>query len=127
MKLKDHCHITGNVIGSTHKEHYLNLGLTKKIPVMFHNSENYDTHLIFQELGKYNFKINVIPKTIENNIRVLLMSNLLGIQALQITSILNNLLDNLTKNFGENAYDLVSQEFNSDVIGLVKKKIIFSL
>ena len=127
MKLKDYCHITGNVIGSTHKEPYLNLGLTKKIPVMFHNSENYDTHLIFQELGKYNFKINVIPKTIENNIRVLLMSNLLGIQALQITSILNNLLDNLTKNFGENAYDLVSQEFNSDVIGLVKKKRIFSL
>ena len=65
MKLKDHCNITGNYIGSTHKECYLNLGLTKKIPVVFHNSENYDTHLIFQELRKYNFKINVIPKTIE--------------------------------------------------------------
>ena len=32
---------------------------------MFHNLQNYDSHLIFQEIGKCNFKINVIPKTIK--------------------------------------------------------------
>ena len=32
---------------------------------MFHNLQNYDSHLIFQEVGKYNIKISVIPKTIE--------------------------------------------------------------
>ena len=32
---------------------------------MFHNLQNYDSHLIFQEIGKYNFKINVIPKAIK--------------------------------------------------------------
>ena len=30
---------------------------------MFHN---YDSHLFFQEIGKQNFKISDIPKTIGN-------------------------------------------------------------
>ena len=32
---------------------------------MFHNLQNYDSNLIFQEVGKYNFKLNVKPKIIE--------------------------------------------------------------
>ena len=32
---------------------------------MFHNLQNYDSLLIFQEVGKYDFKINAIPKTVE--------------------------------------------------------------
>ena len=32
---------------------------------MFHKLQNYDSHLIFQELGIYNFKINVILRTRE--------------------------------------------------------------
>ena len=43
----------------------LNLSLSKKIPVVLHNMQNYDSHLIFENIGKYNFKINVIPKTTE--------------------------------------------------------------
>ena len=33
------------------------------IPVVFYHLENYDPHLILQELGRY--KINVIPRKIE--------------------------------------------------------------
>ena len=43
----------------------LNLNLSKKIPVVFHNLQNYDSHIIFQKIGKYDFKINVIPKIVE--------------------------------------------------------------
>ena len=50
-KVKDHRHITGKYRGSMHKECYLNLSVTKKIPVVFHNLYNYNSHLIFQELG----------------------------------------------------------------------------
>ena len=32
---------------------------------MFHNLQNYDSHPVFQELGKYNLKINVTQKTIQ--------------------------------------------------------------
>ena len=39
-----------------------NLSLTKKIPITFHNLQNYDSHLIFQEVERFNFKINVVPK-----------------------------------------------------------------
>ena len=28
---------------------------------MFHNLKNYGTHLIIQELGKFDIRINVIP------------------------------------------------------------------
>ena len=43
----------------------LNLTLDKKVPAMFHNSQNYDSHLILKEMGKNNFKINFMPKAIE--------------------------------------------------------------
>ena len=29
--------------------------------MVFHNLKNYDSQLIMQKLGKFNFKINVIP------------------------------------------------------------------
>ena len=49
-----------------HQESNLNLSLTKKVPFVFHNNlQNYDSHIAFQEIGKYNFKINFIPKTVE--------------------------------------------------------------
>lgn len=32
---------------------------------MFHNTQNYDSHFKFQELGKHNFKTSFIPKPIE--------------------------------------------------------------
>ena len=31
----------------------------------FHNLKNYDSHLIMQELNKFNLKINVIPNGLE--------------------------------------------------------------
>ena len=32
---------------------------------MFHNLQNYDSHISFQETGKYSFKRNIIRKPIE--------------------------------------------------------------
>ena len=37
-----------------------------KIPVVFYSLQNYDSYLIFQEIGQFNFKINVIPKATKN-------------------------------------------------------------
>ena len=56
LKVKDHIHIIGKYQGSAHQECNLNLSLTKKIPVVFHNLWKYDSPLIFQEIGKYNLK-----------------------------------------------------------------------
>ena len=60
VKVKDHCHITEKYRGSAHRDCNINVRLDKKIPVVFHNLKSYDSHLIGQELGKFNLKINVI-------------------------------------------------------------------
>ena len=62
-KVRDHCHLTGKFSGAAHKSCNLNFKLTKKVPVMFHNLRAYDSHLIFNELNKFDVKINVIPNT----------------------------------------------------------------
>ena len=46
----------------------INVKLNKKIPVVFHNIENYDSHLIMKELGKFSLKISVIPNGLEKYI-----------------------------------------------------------
>ena len=65
VKVRDHCHLTGKYRGSTHKDCYTNHKLIHKIPFVLHNLKNYDSHLIMQELGKFNLKINVIPNGLE--------------------------------------------------------------
>ena len=49
-KVRDHCHITGTFRGAAHWSCSLNLQLTKKVSLIFHNLKGYDSHLIFNEL-----------------------------------------------------------------------------
>ena len=65
VKVIDHCHITEKCRGCVHRDYDINLKLNHKIPIVFHNLKNYDSRLIMQELGKFNFKINVIPNVLE--------------------------------------------------------------
>ena len=39
--------------------------LNHKISAVFYNLKNYDSHIIMQSLGKFNFEINVIPNGVE--------------------------------------------------------------
>ena len=59
-KVRDHCHVTGKYRGSAHWRSNANLKLTKKVPIIFHNLKSYDSHLIMQEIGKFDVKLNVI-------------------------------------------------------------------
>ena len=55
IMLRDHCHITEKYYRDSMESDYnINLKLKYKIPVVFHNVKNYDSHLIMQELGKFN-------------------------------------------------------------------------
>ena len=49
-KARDHCHITGTFRGAAHWSCSVNLQLTKKVSLIFHNLKGYDSHLIFNEL-----------------------------------------------------------------------------
>ena len=60
-KVGDHDHVTGKYKGPAHWNCNINLKLSKKVPVIFHNLKGYDSHLIMQEIGKFDVKIGVIP------------------------------------------------------------------
>ena len=64
-KVRDHCDVTGKVRGAAHWDCNINFQLTKKVPVIFHNLRGYDSHLIFNELDKFDVKISVIPNGLE--------------------------------------------------------------
>ena len=67
-KVRDHCHVTGKFRGAAHWNCNINFQLTKKVPVIFHNLRGYDSHLIFNELDKFDVKISVVPNGLEKHI-----------------------------------------------------------
>ena len=54
VKVRDNCHITGKYTGFAHRDCNISLKLNYKIPTVFNNLKNCDTHLIMQELDKFN-------------------------------------------------------------------------
>ena len=64
-KVRYQFHVTGKFRGAAHWSCSINLQLTKKVPVIFHNLRGYDSHLIFNELDKFDVKISVIPNGLE--------------------------------------------------------------
>ena len=74
-KVRDHCHITGKYRGTAHYSCNINLKITKKIPEIFQNLKGYDSHLIFKEINKFNFKISVIPNGLEKYMAFTLNKN----------------------------------------------------
>ena len=55
-KVRDHCHITGKYRGAAHYSCNINSKISKKVLVIFHNLQGYDSHLIFKELSKCDMK-----------------------------------------------------------------------
>ena len=53
-KVRDHCHVTGKYRGSAHWSCNVNVKLTKEVPVIFHHLKSYDSHLIMQEIDKFD-------------------------------------------------------------------------
>ena len=65
IKVRDHCPTTGEYRGFTNRLCNINIKLNYVISVVFHNLKNYDSHLIMQELDKFNLKRNVILTGLE--------------------------------------------------------------
>ena len=106
VKVRDHCHITGKHGNSTHRDCNINLKLNRKIPIVFRNLKNYDSHLFMQELGKFNLKISVIPSVLEKFVNFTINFKLSFIEIFQF---LSSSLDSLVKNLNKDDFKYLNQ------------------
>ena len=118
-KVRDHCHVTGKFRGAAHWSCNINLQLTKKVPVIFHNLRGYDSHLIFNELDKFDVKISVIPNGLEKYMDFFLNKNLVFIDSMQF---MNSSHDKLVKNLSDEDFMYLVEEFGFENLGLLKQK-----
>lgn len=97
--VRDNCHVTGKYKGSAHSPCNRSFRLTKIIPVVFHNLRGYDSHLIMQEIGKFDEEVNVVANNMEKCMSFSLGKQLVFIDSLQqfMSSNLSALADNLPK------------------------------
>ena len=93
--------------------------MTKKVPVIFHNLRGYDSHLIFNELDKFDVKINVIPNGLEKYMAFFLGRDLVFIDSMQF---MNSSLDKLVKNLSDEDFKYLVEEFGSENLELLKQK-----
>ena len=70
MKVRDHCHYTGEYHGAAHSKCNLKLRRTRVIPVFAHDFTNYDNHLFIKVLGRSYGKISVIARMMRNTFRL---------------------------------------------------------
>ena len=93
--------------------------MTKIIPAIFHNLRGYGRHLIIQEVGKFDVKVNIMPNGLKKYMAFTINNNLVFIDSMQL---MNSSLDALVKNLSDNDFKYSSQEFSGDLLELVKQK-----
>ena len=72
-----------------------------------------------RELGKFNVKVNVIPNTLETYMSFTINNKLSFIDIIQF---LSSSFNSLVKNLNKDNFKYLSQEFDNNVLDLVKKK-----
>ena len=85
--------------GAAHWSCNINLKLTKKILVIFHNLKGCDSHLIIKEISKFDVKVSVIPNRLEKYLAFTINRNLVFIDSMQF---MNSSLDSLFKDLSDN-------------------------
>ena len=119
VKLRYHRHVTGKYRDPLHRDCHINFKLNNKIFIVFHNLKNYDSHLIMQELSKFNLKINVIPNALGKYMSFTINNKLSFIDSFQF---LSSSLDSLVKNLSKDDFKHSSKEFGNNALDLINQK-----
>ena len=136
VRVRDHCHITGQYRGSAHQDCNLNFQITDKIPVIFHNLRGYDSHFIMQEIGeivkkhtytnkkgeKCQMNINAIPNNMEKYMAFMLGNHLTFIDSFQFMS---SSLEKLVSNLPKESLKYTSQKFKGKKLDLMSQKGVY--
>ena len=111
-RARAHCHIAGKYRGAAHNECSSKLKIPKKLPIIFHNLEGYDGHIIFKEPNNFdNIDIQVIPKTSGKYMSIIINRNIIFLDSLQFC---NSSLDNLASNLNNEDFKHLMSEFPID-------------
>ena len=119
--VRDHCHVTGKYRGSAHANCYLSYRLTHKMHVIFHNLRAYDSHLIMQEIRKFNKDINLISNKMEKYM-AFMIGNLIFTNSFQF---MNQSLSNLANNLPKDGFYHTENEFGTNSLELITKKGVY--
>ena len=93
--------------------------MTKKVSVIFLSLKGYDSHLIFDELSKFDVKIDVTPNRLEKYMASFLSKNLVFIDSMQF---MNSSIEKLVKNLLDGDFKHLTEEFGSNYLELLKQK-----
>ena len=91
----------------------------KKLPIFFNNLQGYDEHLIFKELNNFNVDIEVISKTIDKYMSIIVNRNIAFIDSLQFYK---GSLDTLASNLNNKDFKHLTSEFGIDQLEILKRK-----
>ena len=97
-KVKDHCHVTGKFRGAAHNKCNLKLRIPRKLPIIFHNLQEYDGHIIFKELNHFDVDIFVIPNGTDKYMNLIVNRHMTFIDSLKFY---NSSLDTLASNLND--------------------------
>ena len=100
----------------------INLKSTKTFLAIFYDLRGHVIHLIMQEIGKFDVKINVIPNGLEKYLAFTINRNLVFIDSMQF---MDSSIDELSKNLSEMDLKYLSQEFSGKLLKLVKQKGLY--
>ena len=100
-KVRDHCYVTGKFRGAAHNKCNLKLRIPRKLPIIFHNLQGYDGHIIFKELNNFDVDIAVIPEGIDKYMSIIVNRNITFIDSLQFY---NAPLDTLASKLEDNDF-----------------------
>ena len=118
-KIRDYSTNTGKFRGASHSKCNKNLGIPEKLPIIFHNLEVYDAHIIFKELNNFNVDIEVIPKTVDKYMSIIVNRNIAFIDSLQFYK---GSLDTLASNLNNKDFKHLTSEFGIDKLEILKRK-----
>ena len=119
-KVRDHCHIKSNYRGAAYNQCNLKPKIPKKLPIIFHNLEGHDGHLIFRELNNFdNIDIQVILKTSEKYMSIIVNRNNVSSDSNQFYK---GSLDSLASNLEDSDFKHLMPEFPTDQLELLKRK-----
>ena len=118
-KVKDHCHVTGKFRGAAHNKCNLKLKIPKKLPIIFHNLQGCDGHIIFKELNNFDLDVDVISEGIEKYMSIIVNRNITFIDSLQFY---NASLNTLVSNLNDEDFKYLVSEFSIDKLEILKRK-----